>query len=205
MGNDMAAIKMKKGAESICGKCMHVQVCRFLPPFPCIECYQFFPAVVRCKDCKKRDTKKCPLVMVRLDVKTNGTIKEVLEQNYVDKDFCCTTEHRGKLSQRYISLLTFGASLDGNCQPKIRLCQRLSRWGQSRCQKSRWRKCRKVSDNLTPYTICRKFRYYGQLCGNDRQIFCDHLNKTGKRREYDGENCLSFAPMYRSKAKRGGK
>lgn len=48
---DSAAIKMKKGVESICGKCLHVQVCRFIPPFPCVECYQFFPAVVRCKDC----------------------------------------------------------------------------------------------------------------------------------------------------------
>lgn len=45
--------------------------------------------VVRCKDCKHRNKKKCPLVMVRLDVKTNGTIKEVLEQNYVDEDFWC--------------------------------------------------------------------------------------------------------------------
>ena len=45
--------------------------------------------VVRCKDCIHRNKKKCPLVMVRLDVKTNGTIKEVLEQNYVDEDFWC--------------------------------------------------------------------------------------------------------------------
>ena len=50
--------------------------------------------VVRCKDCKKRGKKKCPLVMVRLNVKDDGKIKEVLEQNYVDKDFWCKDGER---------------------------------------------------------------------------------------------------------------
>ena len=45
--------------------------------------------VVRCWECKHRNTKKCPLVMVRFDMKPNGKIKEILEQNYVDADFWC--------------------------------------------------------------------------------------------------------------------
>lgn len=50
--------------------------------------------VVRCRNCKKRNKKKCPLVMVRFDMKTNGTIKEILEQNYVDEDFWCKDGER---------------------------------------------------------------------------------------------------------------
>ena len=50
--------------------------------------------IVRCCDCKKRDTKKCPLVMVRFDQMPNGKIKEILEQNYVDEEFFCKDGER---------------------------------------------------------------------------------------------------------------
>ena len=45
--------------------------------------------VVRCRECKHRNKQKCPLVMVRFDMKPNGKIKKVLEQNYVDEEFWC--------------------------------------------------------------------------------------------------------------------
>lgn len=45
--------------------------------------------VVRCRDCKHRNKQECPLVMVRFDMRPNGAIKKVLEQNYVDEEFWC--------------------------------------------------------------------------------------------------------------------
>lgn len=45
--------------------------------------------VVRCRECKHRNKQKCPLVMVRFDMKPNGKMKKVLEQNYVDDEFWC--------------------------------------------------------------------------------------------------------------------
>lgn len=45
--------------------------------------------VVRCRECKRRNKQQCPLVMVRFDMKPNGKMKKVLEQNYVDDEFWC--------------------------------------------------------------------------------------------------------------------
>ena len=50
--------------------------------------------LVHCWECKKRNTKKCPLVMVRFNVMPNGRIKEVLEQNHVDGEFYCKSGER---------------------------------------------------------------------------------------------------------------
>lgn len=50
--------------------------------------------VVRCKECKKRDQKKCPLVFIRFDIRRDGVIEEILEQNYVDENFWCADGER---------------------------------------------------------------------------------------------------------------
>lgn len=50
--------------------------------------------VVRCGECKHQGKNKCPLVTVRFDVKPNGKIRKVLEQNYVRDDFWCKEGER---------------------------------------------------------------------------------------------------------------
>ena len=50
-------------------------------------------AVVRCKECKKKGKKKCPLILIQFG--RNG--KEVLVQNVVPDDFSCSYgERRGE-------------------------------------------------------------------------------------------------------------
>ena len=63
---------------------------------PCDDCDHYIEVetIIRCIDCKKRNKKKCPLVMVRLDVRPDGKIREVLEQNHVPDDFWCKEGER---------------------------------------------------------------------------------------------------------------
>ena len=90
--NDMAystAVKMKKGADSICRKCLHLPVCRYIPPFPCIECYQFSPAVVRCKVCKHWEEPYCMLCKTRI-----GTSYHSRDMAYRKSDDFCSYGER---------------------------------------------------------------------------------------------------------------
>lgn len=44
------------------------------------------PEVVRCRECKHKNTKKCPMVIVNF----NSDMEEMLVQNHVSDDFFCS-------------------------------------------------------------------------------------------------------------------